>query len=109
MRDSALSPDFSAYGVPSEMRRDAAERELNVTGTTCPIVGRALQDAAAYTHRSDTVVVVGGGGAAGAVLSAEAGAGAASSERPDAVPEVAGEVSFVPNPSVLTRHVLPVV
>ena len=50
---------FSAHGVPSAVRDDAAKRGLRVVDATCPFVARAHRQLADFARRGVQTVVVG--------------------------------------------------
>ncbi len=50
---------FSAHGVSPEVRRDAAERRLQIIDATCPLVTKVHLEAVRYARRGYTIVLVG--------------------------------------------------
>jgi 4-hydroxy-3-methylbut-2-enyl diphosphate reductase len=53
---------FSAHGVAPSVRREAAERELDVVDATCPLVGKVHHEARRFARRGDTILLIGHAG-----------------------------------------------
>ncbi|MFC4946171.1 4-hydroxy-3-methylbut-2-enyl diphosphate reductase [Pseudonocardia sp. GCM10023141] len=53
---------FAAHGVAPEVWRQAAERDLEVTDATCPLVAKVHAEARRFAQRGDTVILVGHAG-----------------------------------------------
>ena len=53
---------FSAHGVSPEVRREAAERRLDVIDATCPLVAKVHAEARRFAARGDSIVLIGHAG-----------------------------------------------
>ena len=53
---------FSAHGVASAVRVEAARRGLNVIDATCPLVAKVHSEARRFAARGDTVLLIGHNG-----------------------------------------------
>jgi 4-hydroxy-3-methylbut-2-enyl diphosphate reductase len=53
---------FSAHGVSPEVRRQAAERELDVIDATCPLVAKVHAEARRFAARGDSILLIGHAG-----------------------------------------------
>jgi 4-hydroxy-3-methylbut-2-en-1-yl diphosphate reductase len=53
---------FSAHGVSPEVRRQAAERKLDVIDATCPLVAKVHAEARRFAARGDSIVLIGHAG-----------------------------------------------
>jgi len=50
---------FSAHGVSPAVRREAAERGLQVIDATCPLVTKVHEEAIRFAHRGNTILLIG--------------------------------------------------
>jgi 4-hydroxy-3-methylbut-2-enyl diphosphate reductase len=50
---------YSAHGVSPEIRRIAAERDLNTVDATCPLVTKVHREAVRYAREGYTIVLIG--------------------------------------------------
>jgi 4-hydroxy-3-methylbut-2-enyl diphosphate reductase len=53
---------FSAHGVSPEVRRQAAERKLDVIDATCPLVAKVHAEARRFAARGDSILLIGHAG-----------------------------------------------
>ena len=53
---------FSAHGVSPEVRREAAQRHLDVIDATCPLVAKVHAEARRFAARGDSIVLIGHAG-----------------------------------------------
>ncbi len=53
---------FSAHGVSPQVWDEAADRRLEVTDATCPLVAKVHAEARRFAQRGDTVIFIGHGG-----------------------------------------------
>src|SRR5262249_11716626 len=59
---SGATTVFSAHGVSPAVRRQAAERDLDVIDATCPLVGKVHAEARRYAADGNTVFLIGHAG-----------------------------------------------
>ena len=53
---------YSAHGVPPEIRRQAAQRQLKIIDATCPLVTKVHREAIRYAAEGYTIILIGHAG-----------------------------------------------